>query len=92
MSKLPEQTGLAYSWLTDQGHHLAAAASGSLQRLAERLELSAAPHKAREPARGRGLQPRTYRTRAGDLIDFNRLVQTLHIDRPKRLHLDKAFG
>ena len=76
MSKLPEQTGLAYSWLSDKGHHLAAAGSGSLQRLAERLELSGAPHKASEPACGCGLQPRTYRTRARDLIDFNRIAQT----------------
>src|SRR5215813_8459223 len=85
MSKLPEQTGLAYSWFSDQGHHLASGASGSLQRLAERLELSTAPDKACESASSCGLQPRTHRTCTRNLIDFNRIAQALHIDRPQGL-------
>ena len=91
MSELPEQTGLAYAWLSDEGHYLAAAAAGSLQRLAERLELSAAPHKASEPARGRGLQSRAYRTGTNDLIHFNWFTQTFHINGTDRLYLHVAF-
>ena len=90
MSKLPEQAGLTYPSFADKGRHLTVTRSSSLQRMAERLKFSAPPHKASEPA-GCSLQPRTHRTSAGDLIDFNGLGQTLHIDQPKRLHLHIAF-
>ena len=57
VSKLPERTRLPYSWFADKGDHLAVTGSGSLQRLAQRLELNGASHKTSKPARGCGLQP-----------------------------------
>ena len=51
MSKLPEQTGLAYPRFTDERYDLAVAGFGSVQCLAERVEFSGAPDKASESAR-----------------------------------------
>ena len=92
MRELIEQARLADARLADDGHHLAVAGSRSLQRLAKLLDLSVAPDEAREAARGRGLQPRARRSRAGNLIDLHRLAQSLHVDRAERLHLHVAFG
>src|SRR6266542_3986610 len=56
------------------------------------LGFSIAPNKARESAHGCGLQPRAHWARAHNLIDFNRLPKTLHIDQANWLDLHIALS
>ena len=91
VGELIEQAGLAHARLADDCHHLALPGPSPLPRLAELVQFGITPHEARQAPRRGGLQPRAHRSGTQELVDLNRLLQSLHRHGPQRCNLDETL-
>ena len=73
MDTLVHQAGLPHPGLAHDGHHLAVASAGLVERLAQGGEFRLAPHKAGEAPRGRGLEAAAQRAGPDQLEHLHRL-------------------
>jgi hypothetical protein len=90
VGELVEQARLPDPRLSDDGHHLALAATRPLEGAAQEIELGVAPHEAGEAARGGGLQPGAHRAHPRHFPGLERLAEPLRVDRAQRCDLHKA--
>ena len=88
---LPDQARLAHARLPHDRHDLPLAGAGAAQRLAELVQLARAPHEAGQPARRRRVEPRAPRPGAGQLVDLDRRLETLHGHRTQRRDRDESL-
>jgi len=91
VGELPVQPGLADPGLADHRDDLPAPGLGSLQGLAELIDLAVAADEAGQSPRGRGVQPRPDRARPDHLVDLDRFGQAPHRDRPPGHDLEVAL-
>ena len=87
----PDQARLAHARLPHDRHDLPLAVAGAAQRLAQLVQLARAAHEAGQASRRRRVEPRSPRPGAGQLVDLDRRLETLHGHRPQRRHRDESF-
>jgi hypothetical protein len=92
VGELPEEARLADPGFADHCHDLAVPGAGSLQGLAELLQLRVAPDEACQAAGSGRLQPRAYDARADNLKDLETDFQAFDRSLPEGLHRHVAFG
>src|SRR5215510_5031174 len=90
--KLIEKARFSHTGFTHYRDDLTVSGTSLFQSLPQSMYLSITPYEARKSTGRSGFHARSDESSPGNFINLDPLIQTLHIDPPKRFYFHIAFG